>query len=274
MKNTAIILAALLGLSAMQVSAVEMLRVEPPEPGQSAIDVWESLLKPHYFKDVNLIEDTTVIELTTPYRAEDASLTPLSIVAKFPQSPERYIETIYIIADKNPEPLAGVFHLTPAMGRADLNMRVRINEYTTVRAIAVLNNGEAHMVSNFVKAAGGCSAPLGADLKAAMARMGQMRFKPVGEAKPGEPLLAQFNVSHPNITGMQMDQKTRLITPAHYVKSVKLMVNGVPVMTAETGISISADPSFRFYLKPEPGAEVTAEVIDSEDKAWTQNFVL
>lgn len=260
-----------LGFAGQVAAEAEMLRVEP---GQSPVDVWESLLKPHYFKDVQIVEDNTVIELTTPYRAEDASLTPLSIVAKFPQTPERFIETIYLFADKNPEPLAGVFHLTPELGKADLHMRMRINEYTNVRVVAVLNTGEHHMVTNFVKASGGCSAPLGADLKAAMARLGQMRFKKVAEPAPGEPLLAQFNVSHPNITGMQLDQKTRLITPAHYVKSVKLSVGGKPVMTAETGISISADPSFRFYLSPDVGQEITAEIVDSQDQTFQQVFKL
>jgi len=243
--------------------------------GQSPVDVWESLLKPAYFKGVDIVEDTTVIDMITPYRAEDAALTPVSITAKFEQTPERYIKTVYIVADKNPEPVAGVFHLTPELGKADLNMRIRINEYTNVRAIAVLNTGEHHMVTNFVKAAGGCSAPLGADLKAAMARLGKMRFRTIDQEGQQEgPLLAQFAVSHPNITGMQIDQRTRAIIPAHYVKSLKLSVDGKPVMTAETGISISADPSFRFYLKTAPGAQVTAEVVDSENQTFTDTFTL
>jgi sulfur-oxidizing protein SoxY len=244
-----------------------------PEGAQSPVDAWQSLLRPHYFKDVPIVEDTTVIDLSTPYRAEDAALTPVSISAKFPQTPERYIRTLYLFADKNPEPLAGVFHLTPELGRADLHLRIRINEYTHVRAIAVLNTGEHHMVTKYVKASGGCSAPLGADLKAAMARIGKMRLRTVEQPADG-PLLAQFAVSHPNITGMQMDQKTRTITPPHYVKSLRISLDGRPVMTAETGISISADPSFRFYLDTEPGAEVTAEVVDSENRAFTESFTL
>jgi sulfur-oxidizing protein SoxY len=273
MKTIWLALTAVVALVAQPVMAEEL----PVTAGaQSPVDVWESLLKPAYFKGIDIVEDTTVIELITPYRAEDAALTPVSITARFPQTPERYIKTVYLIADKNPEPIAGVFHLTPELGKADLNMRIRINEYTHVRAIAVLNTGEHHMVANYVKAAGGCSGPLGADLKAAMARLGKMRFRTIEqeEVTAGGPLLAQFAVSHPNITGMQLDQRTRAIIPAHYVKSVKLSVDGKPVMTAETGISISADPSFRFYLKTEPGAQITAEVVDSENQTFTDTFSL
>ena len=67
------------------------------------------------------------------------------------------------------------------MGRADLAMRIRVDKYTNVRAIAVLNNGEHHMVTNFVKAQGGCSAPLAADYKRAMEKLGDMKFKTVGD---------------------------------------------------------------------------------------------
>ncbi|MCC7123896.1 MAG: hypothetical protein IT178_03550, partial [Acidobacteria bacterium] len=104
---------------------------------QSQVDVWQAFLKPRYFEGKEIVEDKTVIDLRTPYRAEDAAFTPVTIKAQFPQTPERYIETVYIIVDNNPEPLAGVFHLTPEMGRADLALRLRIEGYTNVRAIAV-----------------------------------------------------------------------------------------------------------------------------------------
>jgi sulfur-oxidizing protein SoxY len=239
---------------------------------QSPVDVWQAFLKPKYFADKVLIEDQTVIEMKTPYRAEDAAFTPVTIRAKFPQTATRYIEKIYLIIDNNPEPLAGVFDLTPEIGRADLALRIRIDNYTNVRAIAVLNSGEHHIVSNFVKAQGGCSAPLGSDLQAAMKRIGQMNFRTVGERTPEDAIIGQLMLSHPNITGMQKDQKTQLIRPAHYVKSLKLYFNGTLIMTAETGISISEDPSFRFFFKPKKGGELKADVLDSQGKAWSHAF--
>ncbi|MSR12996.1 MAG: quinoprotein dehydrogenase-associated SoxYZ-like carrier [Gammaproteobacteria bacterium] len=250
------------GLIAQSVIAAE----------QSPVDVWATFLKPKYFADKVLIEDTTVIEMKTPYRAEDAAFTPVTIRAQFPQTAERFIEKIYLVVDNNPEPLAGVFNLTPEIGRADLALRIRIDNYTNVRAIAVLNSGEHHIVSNFVKAQGGCSAPLGSDLQAAMERIGQINFRTVGERTPEDAIIGQLMLSHPNITGMQKDQKTQLIRPAHFVKSWKLYFNDALIMTAETGISISEDPSFRFFFKPHKGGELKADVIDSQGKEWTKAF--
>jgi sulfur-oxidizing protein SoxY len=79
-------------------------------------------------------------------------------------------------------------------------------------------------------------------------------------------------LSHPNVTGMQEDQKTHLIRPAHYVEKVTIYFNDKLVMTAETGFSISADPSFRFFFRPPGGGEIRAEVSDSKGNAWTQTF--
>lgn len=239
---------------------------------QSPIDVWQTLLKDKYFKGVNIIEDKSVIDLKTPYRAEDGANMPLTIISKIPQTPDRYISKIYLIVDKNPEPLIGIFHMTPESGKADLAMRIRVNEYSDVRAIAVLNNGETHMVTNFVKTRGGCSAPLSVGLQDAIKRIGKMKFRTVGGLEPDDTVIGQFLVSHPMITGMQRDLQAQL-WPAHFMKSMKLTFNGKLVMTAETSIGISADPSFRFFFKPGKGGVMKAEIVDSDgSKTYTQEF--
>jgi len=241
---------------------------------QSEVSTWDAFLKPKYFPNDELIEGGGVIELKTPYRAEDASVTPVSITAGFPQSQDHYIKTIYMFVDENPQPLVGVFHLTPEMGRADLAMRVRVDKYTNVRAVAVLNNGEHHIATNFVKAQGGCSAPLAADFKAAMETIGDMKFRTLGDLNEDKTIVAQFMLSHPNVTGMQKDQKTQLIRPAQYVKSVKIFYNDKYIMTAETGFSISADPSFRFFFRPKAGGILRAEVSDSKGNNWEKSFTV
>ena len=239
---------------------------------QSEMAAWNGFLRQHHFKDVAIVEDRSVIDLTTPYRAEDAAFTPVTIRAKFPQTAARYIQKIYVFVDDNPEPLAGVFTLTPEMGRADLALRVRVNQYTYVRAVAVLNNGEAHMVANYVKAQGGCSAPLGSDFKAALAQMGTIKFRTIGEPADEGARLGQLLLSHPNVTGMQKDQKTQLVRPAHYVKTIQVWLDEKPVMTAETGIAISEDPSFRFFFRSRPDGQLRAEFTDSQGMSWSHAF--
>ena len=52
-----------------------------PAAEQSEVDLWATLLKPHYFGDTPLIEGRGVIDMKTPYRSEDAAFTPVSITA-------------------------------------------------------------------------------------------------------------------------------------------------------------------------------------------------
>ena len=241
---------------------------------QSEVDIWATLLKPNYFPDVELIEGRSIIDMKTPYRSEDAAVTPVSITAAIAQTPERYIESIYLFVERNPQPLVGLFHLTPDMGKADLAMRVRVDQYTNVRAIAKLNTGEHHMVTNFVKAQGGCSAPPASDFAKAMERIGSMKFRTIGAPAEDGLLIGQFMLSHPNVTGMQKDQKTQLIRPAHYVKTIKLYQGERLIMTAETGFSVSEDPSFRFFFKHAGDGQIRAEVVDSKGGEWSKAFDL
>ena len=239
---------------------------------QSQLEPWDALLKPHYFPHADIVEDATVIDLTAPYRSEDAAVTSIRIKAMMAQTPERYIAAIHLFVDENPEPLVGRFDFTPAASRADLALRIRIDRYTHVRAIAVLNTGEHHMAKRFVKAHGGCAIPMAIDYKQAMAGLGkiQLRTIPPEETAADDALPTQLRIRHPNFTGMQMDYKIYAIRPAHYVKTLRVSLDHTPILTAETGISISEDPSFRFFLSPGASGKLTAAITDSKGNQWTE----
>ena len=247
--------------------------VSAAEPGQSEIDIWETFVKPKYFGEREFQTGKSIIELRVPRRAEDARVVPVSVNAQIPQTSERYIERMYVFVDKNPKPLAGLFHLTPDMGRADLSMRLRINEYTFVRVVAEMNTGELHMDDGYTRASGGCSEPPQfLKLKEARARIGQMKFRSQPSEEDKAVALGQLIVSHPNVTGLQLNQRTRAYVPAEYVTKVVINFNGAHVMTAETDISISEDPSFRFFFKPSSGGVISAEMTDSKGRNFTKTF--
>ncbi len=233
---------------------------------------WQTLIKPKYYGDRPIAETAPLIELTAPYRAEDPALVPIQITSKIPQAKDKYIKTITLFIDNNPVPFSAAFHFTPDSGRADLAMRVRVNAYSFVRAVAETSDGALSMTKAFVKASGGCSAPIGTDLEAAMARLGKMKFKLEDTAAAEKPTLAQLLISHPNITGLQMDQISRLIKPAHFVDEVKVTFNGKPVLTAQTDIAISADPNFRFYFVPDGPGELKAEIKDNTGKQFSASY--
>jgi sulfur-oxidizing protein SoxY len=235
--------------------------------------IWNNVLKPEYFAQQAIQESDNVIELEAPVRAEDPALVPFKITSKIQQTKDNYIKRILVLVDSNPFPFVGDFYFTPDSGKADVAMRIRVNSNSFIRAIAEMNDGKLVMTKKFVKASGGCSAPIGANLDEAMARLGKMKFRLDDGVKTGEPNLVQLMISHPNITGMQMDQVTRFIKKSHFVKDVEVTFNGKPVFTAKTDIAISADPNFRFYFVPDKAGELKAEVTDTSCELPTKRDV-
>lgn len=240
---------------------------------QSEVDIWGTLLKPKYFGEREVVVGKQVVELRIPLRAEDSGVVPISVNAKIPQAADRYIKHMYVFVDKNPKPLAGKFELTRAMGRADLSMRLRIDQFTHVRVVAETNTGELFMDSGYTRASGGCSEPPPfLKLKEAKQRIGQMKFRAKASTDGDDVALAHLLISHPNITGLQLDQRTRAFIPPHYVTKVVVRFNGEHIMTAETDISISEDPSFRFFFQPQTGGVISAEMTDSKGTQVTHQF--
>ncbi len=231
---------------------------------------WLNDIKPQYFAGKQ-VKESDLIRIEAPYRAEDPALVPIKIISRMPQTPERYIKKLWVFVDKNPYPFVGEFTFFPETGKADLAMRIRVNTYSYIRAVAELNDGEMVMAKKFVKASGGCSAPIGTDLDAAMKRLGKMKFRLSGKDK--QLAEAQLMISHPNITGMQMDQVTRFVRKPHFMDTLTVTYNGKPVLIAKTDIAISQDPNFRFYFIPEGKGELKAEFTDVHCESPTSRAV-
>jgi sulfur-oxidizing protein SoxY len=207
-----------------------------------------------------------VIVLEAPPRAEDAAVVPIALRAQFPQTPARHIRRLMLLIDNNPSPIAATFDFTLDSGRAEVETRVRVDEYGFLRAVAETNDGELYMATRYVKASGGCSAPPGKDPSAALASLGRMLLRVQGDPRSGEPVLAQLMINHPNHSGLVMDQLTRQYTPAHFVRKVEVTYAGRPVLTADLDFAISENPHLRFWFVPKPPqGELRATAVDSQD---------
>jgi sulfur-oxidizing protein SoxY len=219
---------------------------------------------------LEVTDDSLVLE--APKRAEDASVVPIAIKTRLPQTAASYVTKVYLVIDNNPSPISAIFSFTPQSGRADIETRVRVDDYTFVRAIAETSDGKLLMATRFVKASGGCSAPPGKDPAAALANLGKMKFRVDGDVVARQPVLAQLMISHPNDSGMVMDQATRQYTPRHFVRTVSITYAGKPVMSADLDFSISENPNLRFYFVPDGQGTLAADVVDSENMEWKSSL--
>jgi sulfur-oxidizing protein SoxY len=241
-------------------------------PDSEASAIWQKV-RVSLFADRPIGPGEGVVSLEVPERAADAAVVPIAIHAGFPQSAARSIERVWLVIDNNPSPIAAVFRFTQESGRADIETRVRIDQYTHVRAIAATNDGELHMATRYVKASGGCSAPAATDAAQAKASLGRMSVR-VEEGAPGGPERVQLLISHPNDSGLAMDQLTRTYAPSHFVRSVEVRHAGRLVMSADVDFSISENPYFRFYLAPGTAGALETRVVDNHDLEFTSGISL
>jgi len=235
-------------------------------------DKWNNELKELIYDDsTELLDGKDFMELVTPYRAHDAAIVPISLKFNTNQKSNNYVKSVIIVIDENPSPVVGKFNMSLKTGSANFSTRIRIDKYTYVRAIAEMNDGKHFMVANFVKAAGGCSAPSLADMDTIMARLGKMKMKLIETGSEGRLNKAQFIISHPNFSGLQFNQLTRAEIPAHFIDNVSIRQDDEIILEVSSDISISEDPSFTFHYV-NTGGPLVVEVTDSMGEKYTKEW--
>src|SRR6185295_17072811 len=202
------------------------------------------------------------VQLIVPLRAAYGASVPVKIVSQQPQLPDLYVKKMVLLVDKNPSPVAAVIELTPLVGQADLETRLRVDEYSHIRVVAEMSNGELHMDSRYVKVSGGCSAPPNRDQ---LHNIGKTVLKLPAGLHLNAPTAAQVQVVHPNDTGFELNHVTVMYIPPHFVRTIKVTYDGEKVLDAELDFSISENPALRFNFVPHAEGLLKAEVEDSKD---------
>lgn len=224
------------------------------------------------FGDAVLKDGAKLIHIEAASRAADAAIVPVTIAID--PSIQKQVRALYFVIDDNPSPLAATFHFGALAEPSAIATRVRIDDYTYMHAVAELADGTRYVARRFIKAAGGCSAPAGDDLQAALKRIGKMKLSFQGTPRLNAPATAQLLISHPNNSGLQMDQLTRNYIPADFVQKIQISYAGQPVLTVDSDIALSEDPSIRFaFVPPKPG-DVQVEVEDSNQRHFSGHWPL
>ena len=211
----------------------------------------------------------SLVQLIVPLRAAYGASVPVKIVSKAPQTATRYAKRLTLLVDKNPSAVAANIELTPALGQADFETRLRVDEYSHVRVITEWNDGTLHLDSRFVKVSGGCSAPPNRDRPDLI---GQTRFRlPDGVKPASQTTPAEVSVIHPNDTGFELNQVTVMYIPPHFIRSVRVRYDDQLLFNADTDFSVSENPSWRFQFVPRADGRglLSAEVSDSKENSYS-----
>jgi sulfur-oxidizing protein SoxY len=270
-RRPVLLAAATLGIAGLPPAWGRAQGIEAPD-GPRRAERWRDL-KAAIFGERGTQPAGDALELIAPARALDAAAVPVSLSLS-PAMVEQ-VRAIWVVVDENPSPLAATFRAGPAGDLRALSLRLRVDAYTNLHVVAETMDGRLLEAVRFVKAAGGCSAPVGGDLQAARARMGRMRLTlPEGPPASDRAVPVQVAVSHPNTSGLQMDQLTRLSIPADFVRELRVAYRGAEVLAIDTDISIAENPTFGFALSGDPGGELRVEAADNHDRRFQRTWPL
>lgn len=82
------------------------------------------------------------LSLDMPVVAEDGRVVPVIIESDLPMTKEKYVKSVHLIVDHNPDPHLAAFHLTPELGTVSISTRIKMKRTTWVRAILETSTGE------------------------------------------------------------------------------------------------------------------------------------
>lgn len=258
-------------LTVAAVSAIASLSALAPASAEPA---WDDILT-NVFGGRAIHPAGDVVKLSAPNRPKDQSHVPIGVEAGFTDG--RTVRSLTLIVDQNPTPVAAVFDIGGKREHLKIATKLRLNAATDVRAIVEASDGELYMADQFVKFAGGqasCSAPPQGDPEEIAANMGKMSFEQertkaaLTEISPH----AKLTISHPNHTGMVLDQLTLLYVPLRIVTDLEVKQGDEPVFTMHGSMTMSQNPEVDFDYRVNGSDKMNVSAKDSDGASWAQSF--
>jgi sulfur-oxidizing protein SoxY len=226
-------------------------------------DSWREIAN-NAFNGRPLADGSGLITLEMPARAEDAAVVPVTMRVNLPLGDTRTPKALTLVVDENPSPVAATFNVGPDVTM--ISTRVRVNSFTKVHAVAELSDNKLYVVDTYVKASGGCSAPM-ANAGEDATKIGQMQFRQfakTGAEPKSSQREAQIMIRHPNNSGLQRDQITLYYIPLFIVRQLRVWQGDQLVLEMDGGISISENPNIRFSFEPNGASTFRAEAVDTD----------
>jgi sulfur-oxidizing protein SoxY len=237
-----------------------------PALSRADADDW-AVLKKQAFGDKEIKAEDGVVVLDAPYTAEDPSLVPITV--RVPPAVTQKLKSLTLFIDKNPDPLIAKITFGPAAGTGgerSFATRVRIDNFSHVRAVLETADGQLHMATKFVAASGGCGAMQAKDPDTETVDLGKTLVKVFPPAIESSPIWAgQVMIKHPNQNGMQLNIKSGDPIPARFINHVVVKRGGELVFDMQSTFSISTNPNFRFTFGRGENNTLDVALTDTDD---------
>jgi len=223
-----------------------------------------------------ILNGNGIVSLKAPYRPDDVRAVPMSVDARLTDG--RTISKITFIVDNNPSPVVAAFDIGGHRSSASIAIRFRLNQQSDVRAVVETSDGQLYMVERLVKFAGGqaaCAAPPSAPPEVIAANMGKMSLAEIASgAQTSLTPRMKLELSHPNHTGMVLDQITLLYTPVKMVEKIAVKQGSDTVFTMAGSIALNENPVIEFDMARNGASDVTIDVLDTDGQRFAKTVQL
>lgn len=190
--------------------------------------------------------------LEMPLVSEDGSAVPITVKLDHPMTEDRYITSIRILAQGNPNDEVVDFYLSPSVGRAEVSSRIRVNESQRIWAVATNNQGEAWVTYHDIRVTvGGCL--MTADDNSSIA-LSQPRIALPDRFSAGQPSEIRTLVTHPMETGLREGPEGDIL-PRRLVERLVVTLGDETALEVHLHTAVSANPYLRFFLAPQSASE-------------------
>lgn len=235
------------------------------------INQWDSL-KASYFNGQTVLHQPNQIKVTSPEKAENASMVPVDIDI---QLVDEDIDALFLFVDANPIPLAIELNNHYPSRLFKMQTRIRLDKSSEVRVIVNTTSGKFFMNSTSVRTTGGgCGGTVMYDETNLRSTAGQVKMK-IADETLNDSLHAKsltVHIKHPMRTGFERTFQG-YYAKAWYIDEVKLNHQKNTFMTIKIGPSVSADPFFKLYNLNEKNQffdeTVSLQIKDNEGKVFS-----
>jgi len=210
--------------------------------------------------------------LRLPAATSNGSRVPITVDVAHPMDPGHHVTSITVVNPRDPVPVKGTFHFTPASGRAHVAFQARLDEGPSA-VVATADCGRHGRFSasapvTVAAGGGGCAggppAPGSGDgeIRPPVIRIPRLvAGLPVGD---GEIIDVQVKVKHPSRTGLAL-RDGRFVQEAEpfHLRDLEVFRDGERVSRFVLGAAMSDNPLITFKLRARPEATVAVALTNT-----------
>jgi predicted secreted protein len=195
--------------------------------------------------------------LRLPAATTNGARVPIVVDVPHPMEPRHHVTVLRVVNPRDPVPLKGTFHFTPASGRAYVAFQARVDDGpSTVEAAAECGRHGPFRATATVRVAeggGGCAATAPAVLPADEIRAPVLRIPQIvgdGRISAGDLIDVQIKVKHPNRTGLALrDGRWIQASEAFHLAEAQVFHGSEPVSRFVLTAALSDNPFITFKLR-------------------------